>query len=182
MRSSRSGEVGHLQQPRLAIEIEGRPVGQQRLDAFGEIRKEVRGRDGRHRCGAERGGIDSAAAKRRHGAALGRNVIDVEDARVALAGEHANEPAVDAVIEAERRKNRESSACRTVTFFSSPMNAPAMAGSGMRLRFVPRTSSSSRSLTGTGWAKVSVNVRLSRSAAGPRSSSWVSGSVGIRGA
>ncbi len=47
------------------------------------------------------------------------------------------------------------------------------------LMAVPRTSSSSKSLIGTGCAKVSENVRLSRSAASPRSSSWVSGSVGI---
>ena len=59
------------------------------------------------------------------------------------------------------------------------MNVPPTAGSGTMLRLVPRTSNRSRSFTGTGCANVSVNVRLSRSPAGTRSSSWVSGSAGI---
>ena len=59
------------------------------------------------------------------------------------------------------------------------MNVPPTAWSGMTLRLVPRTRSSSRSLTATGCAKVSVKVRLSRSPAGTRSSIWVNGSGGI---
>ena len=50
--------------------------------------------------------IDRAAAKRRRAAALGRDVIDVENARVSFAREDANEPGIDAVIEAERGKDR----------------------------------------------------------------------------
>ena len=65
-----------------------------------------------------------------------------------------------------------------VLAFSQFLNDPVIDGSGTTLRLVPRTSSSNKSLIGTACANVSVNVRLSRSAASDRSSSCVSGSVG----
>ena len=77
--------------------------------------------------------------------------------------EHPDDAAVERVVRGRAAAGSGSSACRTVTFFSSPMNVPPIDGSGTTLRFVPRTSRSSRSGSATGCAKVSVKVRLSRS-------------------
>ena len=62
----------------------------------------------------------AGADRRRRAGPLGRDVVDVEQAGFQLALEDTDEPAVDRVVKAERL-NDEASACRTVTFFKSPM-------------------------------------------------------------
>ena len=84
-RSRRSGKSVTCSRPALRSRLKRRALGQQRLDALREIREEVRVVRSSSRRRASCGRLDRRPPSVDAAAAFGRDVVDVEDARLGLA-------------------------------------------------------------------------------------------------